>query len=291
AIAVSNDNLAVLKRFIDLTKTRYEVGSGLQQDLLRAQLEQSKLLEELLRLRQQRVTILADINRLLARPAAAPLETVSELSLTPTPLLSVEQLLAAASERRPMYAAYQALLLHYESERKLAELDYYPDFNIWTSYRFRDDSLPDGGTDFMSAGVGINLPVWREKRAEKVAEADSGRRMAQRQFEDFRIQVDVAIQDALAQLQKNRDLTRLFAGGVIPQAQQSFNASLSAYQVGRVDFLTLLDSLMTLYRYQLDYQRALADYQGSLARLEAAVGINFSDPDTSLDQSADRTPP
>ena len=287
AIAVTNDNLTVLKSFISLTKTRYEVGGGLQQDLLKAQVEQSKLLDRLFTLRQQRVSVLAGLNRLLSRPAASPLLTVDKVPLTPV-AFDARQLVDKATDGRPMYAAYQALISDYESQRKLAKLDYYPDFNVWTSYRFRDDNLPDGGTDFLSAGVGINLPIWREKRDEGVARADSGIRMAQQQFADFRNQVDATIQDAYAQLEKNRDLAQLFTTGIIPQAQQSFDASLTAYQVGKVEFLTLLDSLMTLYRYQLDYQRALADYQRNLAQLEAASGFDPTSPGTTPAQSTDR---
>lgn len=273
AIDVTEENLAILKSFISLTATRYEVGNGLQQDLLKAQLEQSKLLDKLLTFRQQRQSVLAEFNRLLARPATQSLEVPGALS-PESQDVKPELLMTAARKNRPMFDSYQSLIDRFESQRKLAKLDYYPNFNVWTSYRFRDDDLPDGGTDFISAGVGLNIPLWREKRSEVVAEADSGIRMARRQLEEFGNRVDMTIQDFSAQLAKNRDLEQLFATGIIPQAQQTFDASLAAYQVGKVEFLSLLDSLMTLYRYQLDYQRALSDYQRNLAQLEAAVGTS-----------------
>ena len=69
----------------------------------------------------------------------------------------------------------------------------------------------------------------------------------------------------------------LYDTGILPQARQTFEASLSAYQVGDVDFLSLLDSLMTLYRYEIDYHRAVSDYQRSLAGLEAAAGVSLED--------------
>jgi len=278
AIAVTEENLAILKNFISLTKTRYEVGTGLQQDLLKAQVEQSKLLDRQFTLRQQRRSLQAGFNRLLARPADQQLVLPGKLALTPVSV-DPQRLRETARQNRPMFDSYQSLISRYESQRKLAELDYYPNFNIWTSYRFRDDNLPDQGTDFVSAGVSINLPIWQKKRSETVAEADSGLRMAQRQLEEFRNQVDATIQDVAAQLEKNHNLVQLYSTGIIPQAQQSFDASLTAYQVGRVEFLNLLDGLMTLYRYQLDYERALADYQRNIAQLEAAVGVSLVDGD------------
>jgi len=290
AIAVTEENLGILENFISLTKTRYEVGNGLQQDLLKAQVEQSKLLDKLLTLRQQRQSVLAGLNRLLARPSSQPLVLQGVLTL---PEVHVEpaELQAEARNNRPMFASFQSQVARFESQRKLAKLDYYPNFNVWTSYRFRDDDLPDRGTDFVSAGFGINIPLWQEKRSEAVAEADSGIRMARRQLEDFQNQVDSTIQDVSAQLEKNRDLVRLYATGIIPQSQQSFDASLAAYQVGKVEFLSLLDSLMTLYRYQLDYQRALTDARRNIAQLEAATGVALDHLTTTSDSTHDRKNP
>jgi outer membrane protein TolC len=69
----------------------------------------------------------------------------------------------------------------------------------------------------------------------------------------------------------------LFESGILPQARQTFEASLAAYQVGDVDFLTLLDSLLTLYRYEMDYHRAVSDYQRSIAALKAASGVSLEE--------------
>lgn len=290
AIEVNQENLKILENFISLTKTRYEVGTGLQQDLLKAQVEQSKLLDKLFTLRQQRKSLLAGLNRLLARPANQPFEITEELKLTQVNV-DPEQLKEAARQNRPMFASYRSLVDRYESQRKLAKLDYYPNLNLWASYRFRDDGLADQGTDFVSAGVSINLPIWQEKRSAAVAEADSGIRMARRQMEEFRNRVDSGIEDVAAQLEKNRNLVSLYGSGIIPQARQSFDATLAAYQVGKVEFLSLLDSLLNLYRYQLDYQRALVDYHRNIARLEAEAGTDLANYANLQDPTSDRTKP
>jgi len=284
AIAVTEKNLQILDSFISLTMTRYEVGKGLQQDVLKAQVEQSKLLDKLLALRQQRLSMQSGLTRLLGRATPVTPAFAGELALVP-PESDANRLKELARQHRPLFTAYEALINRYATQRKLADLDYYPNFNLWTSYRFRDDDLPDRGTDFVSVGVAINLPIWREKRAEAVAEADSGVRMARSQFDEFRNQVDFAIDDALASLEKNHRQAQLFQSGIIPQAQQSFDASLAAYQVGKVELLSLLDGLMTLYRYQIDYQRALTDGLRDVARLEAATGTPLPEGLTTPDPS------
>jgi len=276
AIGITQKNIDILDDFIRLTETRYEVGTGLQQDVLKAQVERSRLMDRLFTLRQQRTTVLADLNTLLSRSTTSPLNPAEELDMTPVEP-SLEALQELSRERRPLYNSYQSLIDRFESQRKLARLDYYPDFNVWAGYRIREEVMGDPvpGTDFVSAGVSINLPIWREKRSEVVAEAESGIRMARRQYDDFRNRVHFTINDAYAQMEKNRDLVSLFKTGIIPQAQQSFEASLAAYQVGDVDFLNLLDSLLTLYRYEIDYHRVLADYQRNVAQIEAAAGVSF----------------
>lgn len=276
AIAITRKNIDILDDFIRLTETKYEVGTGLQQDVLKAQVERSKLMDRLFTLRQQRATVQADLNTLLARPSTSPLNSTAALGMT-----VVEPSLAALQElsrqKRPLYDSYQSLIDRFESQRKLARLDYYPDLNVWAGYRIREEVMgdPARGTDFVSAGVSINLPIWRERRSETVAEAETGIRMTRQQYDDFRNRVHFTINDAYAQMEKNRDLAALFKTGIIPQAQQTFEASLAAYQVGDVDFLTLLDSLLTLYRYEIDYHRVLADYQRNVAQLEAAAGVDF----------------
>lgn len=272
AIAITEENIALLDDFIQLTATRYEVGEGLQQDVLKAQIEGSKLTERLFTLRQQRVSLLAEFNRLLARQATSPLELPEKIEMQKV-TTDVARLQDEASTHRPLFASYSSLIDQYQAQKNLAELDYYPDFNVFVSYRFRDDNLPDGGTDYLSAGVSINLPIWREKRGAQVAEATSGIHMARRQYDNFRDQVFANIHDAYARLEKNHILVDLFESGILPQAQQTFEASLTAYQVGDVDFLSLLDSLLTLYRYEIDYYRTVSDYQRSIAGLEAISGV------------------
>jgi cobalt-zinc-cadmium efflux system outer membrane protein len=276
AIQVTEKNIDLLDDFIRLTETKYEVGSGLQQDVLKAQVERSKLMDRLLTLRQMRKSIQANLNTLMARPAMDPIPPAEDFSLL-TVDLSLDTLQNLSQEKRPLFKSYQALIDRYESQRKLAKLDYYPDFNVWAGYRIREDvpGDPVDGTDFISAGVSINLPIWQKKRNEQLAEATTGVNMARQQYDDFRYRINYLLSDTYVQMEKNRDLVDLYKTGIIPQSQQTFEASLAAYQVGDVDLLNVLDSLMTLYRYQIDYFRVVTDYQRNIAQLEAAAGISI----------------
>lgn len=276
AIDITRQNLTILQDFIRLTETRYAVGIGLQQDVLKAQVGRSKLQDKLFNLEQQRTTVLAELNRLLNRPAFGPLEPPGNLTLT-TVDANLQALMNVSRTQRPLFTAYQAMINRYQAQRKLAKLNHYPDFNLFTGYRQREEVAgdPAARSDFVSAGISINIPLGQGKRKAAVSEADSALRMAHSQLKDIYNRVDFVITDQYAQMEKNRNLAELYQTGIIPQAEQSFEASLTAYQVGDADFLNLLDSLMILYRYQIDYHRALSDHERSVARLEAAVGQGF----------------
>ncbi len=276
AIGITKKNLAVLDDFIRLTETRYKVGKGLQQDVLKAQLERSRLMDRLFTLKQQRTTVLADLNTVLGRPTATPVETSESVDMTPVEP-SLEALQKKAQETRPLFASYTSLVERFKAQRHLAKLDYWPDFTVSAGYRFREPAQGDPvkGTDFVSGGVSFNLPIWREKRREAVAEAESGVRMALEQYGDFRNKVHFSLSDTYARMERDRDQVALYKTGVLPQAEQTFQATLAAYQVDKVDFLNLLDSLLKLYNYQTDYYRALAEYQRDVAGLEAEAGVDL----------------
>lgn len=272
AIELTQRNLELLGDFITLTETRYAVGKGLQQNVLKAQLERSKQQDKLLSLQQQKAATRAELNSLAGQPTERELDIDSELQGV-TEQFELARLNQQAEQNRPMLNAYSALIEQYQGKRRLAKLDERPDFNVWAGYRWRDNGLPDEGTDFISAGVSFNLPVRRERTRAAVAEADSGLRLAYQQRGDFLNQTRLTIHRALIRLQEAKRLDELYRNGVLPQAEQTFQATLSAYQVDKVDFLDLLDALMSLYRYQIDAARMLRDQQRSRAEIEAAAGL------------------
>jgi len=274
AIELTKRNLTLLDDFIKLTETRYEVGKGLQQNVLKAHLQRSKQLDKLLNLQQQKEATQAELNSLAGRETSQELMIDNQLGNVSIEY-DLDKLQQEVTQKRPMFSAFGALIDQYKEQRKLAKLDYRPDFTLWASYRWRDDNLADGGTDFASAGISFNLPVRRERRAAAVAEADSSLRLAIQKRNAFHNQVNLTIHTALTSYSQATRLADLYQNGIIPQANQTFQATLSAYQVDKVDFLDLLDSLMTLYRYEIDLVKALSDQHRSMARIEAAAALNI----------------
>lgn len=275
AMAIIRDNLRLLDDFILLTETRYQVGTGLQQDVLKAQLERSRLTDQLLNLAEQEQRYLAQFNSLLNRATTTSVTVPQTFDLTLFDV-SLAVLQQQVLEKRPLAAAYGALLERYRSQQRLAHLDFRPDFTVGLGYRQREANRGDDGTDFVGAELRFNLPLNQQRRSEAVAEAQSGQRMAQAQFDDFRRSVRRQLHETYSQLERSRQREVLYRSGLLPQARQSYQAALAAYQVDQVDFLTLLTSVLSLQRYQLDYYRALTDHQLGLSRIEMLTGQPLS---------------
>lgn len=283
AVVITEKNMKLLDDFIRLTETSYEVGRGQQQDVLKAQVERAKLLDRLYSLRQQRITALAALNRLLNRPSATAVAEAEE----PAPAaiaIPLTELQKNSEKLRPMYAAYRSQIDRYQAQHKLAQLDYRPDFKVGLSYAFREPNMADPGTDFAGIEVAVNLPIFRDKRSAAVSEAEEGARMALAQYDDFRNQVEFNIQDAYSQVQTSHDQASLYKNGIIPQAGQALESAINGYQVGKIPFLGLLDNLMTLYNFELQYEKAVSDGQRSLARLEAESGRSTNPAKHNADQ-------
>ena len=271
ALAVLARNIEVIDTFVTLAETKYSVGQGAQQDVFKAQLERSKLLDLQISLEQQRKSLAIGLNSLLYRPATTPVGEIRDFTLGAPPA-AAERLIEIAEENRPALKSLQAQVRKGEGAYALAKKEFYPDFNLAFEYMQRQPAMGNDGADMYSLGVTFNLPVRRERREAMLAESSSEITMASEELNATRNGIAAGVADLLAQMERRRKLVELYKSGIIPQAAQSLESATIGYRVNKVDFLSLLDSRVTLYNYERDYFESLADYQVKKAQLEALIG-------------------
>jgi outer membrane protein, heavy metal efflux system len=271
SMGIVDGNIRILDDFINLAETKYSVNRGSQTDILKAQVERSKLLEMRITLEQQRRSQQANLNTLVYRPADTPVGRVPDFQITPI-AVSDGDLRELAYANRPMIKGLTALIEKGEAGRKLAKREFYPDFNVFAEYMQRDPAMGGDGSDMYSLGVSFNLPVQRSRRHAAVAEANSETAMASEELNTLKNGINFGIADLTAQMERRKKLVELYKTGIIPQARQTLESATINYRVNKVDFLTLLDSQMALFNYEREYYDSLAEYQIKRAELEALIG-------------------
>lgn len=264
-------SIGVMDLFINLAETKYSVGQGAQQDIFKAQVERSRMLEMGINLEQQRKSLQASLNALLYRPADTPVGRVPDFELKPVSLTAAE-LREIAYENRPILKSLNSQIEKGRAGQLLARKEIYPDFNVAFEYMQRDESEMSSGDDMFSLGVTFNLPVQAQRRQAMVAEASSEVAMASAELEATRNTIESSISDLLAQMERRRKLVELYRTGMIPQAQQSLESATIGYRVNKADFLMLQDNRITLHNLEHELYDSMAEYQMKLAQLEALVG-------------------
>ena len=187
--------------------------------------------------------------------------------------LSLDALRETALKTRPQLLALQAIIARNEKALELARKEYYPDFDVRFSYGQRDNLSGVRQEDMVSLTVAVNLPLWRkEKLAPRVAEALAMREQASEQYQAQKNEVIARLQEQIAVAEQSLESARLYENAILPQARLTVETSLAAYQVNRVNFLTLLDSQMTVFSDEISYASAVVNYNKALAEIELLTG-------------------
>lgn len=271
-------NLEVLARTIDaladllrFSETMYGVGKALQQDVLKAQLERSKMEEMRIELQGERQTLVATLNGLAYRDGATPVGVVTLQEIGGPPAV-VGELMALALSQRPLFKAQAAMLEKSLVGRDLAEREIYPDFTIAFEYMQREQTAESEGDDMYNLSLSFNLPVQHERRRAMVAEAGAEYRMLLAEFAMLRNELSKQMGESLAKLERMRNQVELYRNGLLEQAAALHDTAIASYQVGKTDFMQVIDSRMGVFAIERRYNQAMAEYHMEEAVLEALVG-------------------
>jgi len=273
ALDITNRNVSLLRQLSATAESKYRVGNGLQLDVLRAQVELTALLQEQLGRNEAIERAEAQLVELLDLPAETHFPRTSELRL-PADRPMLEALLGALEERNAKLGAARKNVEAAKARIKATEIEGMPDIDFGIGYRIRKSVPGDSvdGDDFVSAGLTIRLPVNRSKWRARVSEQRALLRRSKADLRAVRAELVSRTRRAHAELTRASSEEALLETGLVPQARQSLESSRSAYKVGRIDFLSLLDSQVRLLDAELRLVRARTDKRRAFAALEAATG-------------------
>jgi outer membrane protein TolC len=260
----------ILEKLAKVAEIRYSVGKAAQQDILRAQVELSRLTERETLLEQTRQTLEAQLNSVRDRPIDAPLGATGKVQESPV-VQTLGELQAAAESGFPPLKRQATLIASNRLAVDLARKDVKPDFSIGYTYMQRP-----GMPDMYGLTFSTSLPIFhRSKQDQAIREAAenlaSARRLEQNELTVLRYRVKQVYLEA----QAADRLLQLYAQGIVPQSRLTLESSLASYETGAIDFQSVLGNFTTILDYELGYHQQLAAHEKALARLEELTGLEL----------------
>lgn len=257
----------LLKDFQRIAETRYATGQGIQQDVIRAQLEVSAIMDRLAEEEQKKETEASVINSLVGRNPLAPLGRPDELPMK-TPAVTVDEMAAMAMEHSPMLQGKQQMVEQSREELSLSRREYLPDMVVSGGWFFRGSEKPD----VWQATVMFKIPLYFWNTATGVNAASADLSAASYEYDAERLATLAQVRGLYSQVKTAEHHIQLYEAGIIPEAKLSLESATSNYQVGKTDFMSLLESENILLKYQLMEQEELVNLNKTMSMLGEITG-------------------
>lgn len=268
-LTVNAENREVLRQIVEIAREKYRVGSSTQADVLKAQVELSKLENEEEVIEQELLSAVAMMNGLRSAPGGTAVGRLSAPPLTAIPI-TLDSAAARALAMRPEILAMEEEVAMRDAELAAARRERLPDFMVRGMYKRMMDQ-----TDQWAAMVGINVPLapWSIGRTSgKVEENEALRSSSRHSLADMRNMTQAEVRSAYARATSAYERLARYRTAVLPEAEDTYRSTMAAYQTDDADFLSLLDSYRMLQMLRMERLMVEAEYASSLASLEQAIG-------------------
>src|SRR6266567_522809 len=268
-LGILRQNEAVLDQLIQVATAHYQVGQGMQQDVLLAQVERTKIVREITMHHQQMGQAQAHLKGLLNRDQG-PADIVTE-DLVESPLKhSSQELLAMVRQSNPQIQVDASSIHKQDAQLASAKREGKPDFELGYTYENTDRKY----RDYYMLTFDVRFPRKKRVNAE-VAEAAENRAESQQTL-------DAHLQQQLAELQQgyikatsDEELLKEYREGLIPQSDAAYRATLNAYGSNREQFAHVLSFFTDVLTLKLEYAQTLEEHEAALAHLESMTGATL----------------
>lgn len=251
-----------------IAKSRYATGLAPQQDVIRAQVEQTGLRRDLVMLDVERHHNMSRINTLLLREPTAPLAEPQQLRAMPAPAkLEFAALKQQLQSSNPQLFALQAQLNSADKNRELIYKNRYPDFTLGLGATQMGNEIK-----MWELMLEFNIPLQQGARRGQEREAENMLAAAQSRKLSMQNQLLGELAEYSAALNAARQVEVINTTSLLPQAEATLQAAYVGYQNGKVDFATLLDAQRQILKAKLDVLNAQVQAQTSLAQIEKLLG-------------------
>jgi cobalt-zinc-cadmium efflux system outer membrane protein len=268
-LGILRQNEAVLDQLIQVATAHYQVGQGMQQDILEAQVNRTKIVREITMHHQQMGQLQAHLKGLLNRDQTSPDIVTEDLNETPLKLRS-DELLAMIKNNNPQIQVDASAIQKQDAQVASAKREGKPDFEVGYMYQNTDRKY----RDYYMFTFDVRFPRKKRVNAE-VAEAQE-KLIASRQTLDAHLAQQLSqAQQVYVQASSAEEQLKEYREGLVPQSDAAYRATLSAYASSKDQFTHVLLYFTDLLDLKLEYAQTLLDHETALAHLESLTGATL----------------
>ena len=268
-LSILRQNEAALEQIIQDATARYQVGQGMQQDVLQAQVNRTRIVKEITMHHQQMGETQAHLKGLLSRDQGSPDIVTEDLIETPLKRTS-DELLAAVQEANPQIQVDENSIRKQDAQLASAKREGKPDFEVSYLYQNTDRKY----RDYYMFTFDVRFPRKQRVNAE-IAEATEKRSESQQTLNAHLQQQLAEVQEGYVKAASDEELLKEYREGLIPQSDAAYRATLSAYASNREQFIHVLSYFTDLLSLKLEYAQILVDHEAALAHLESLTGATL----------------
>lgn len=257
-----------LAQIEQIAQARYRVGQGQAQDVLKAQLQATRMLNEIEHHHREMQQRQAELKAALGRDLDSPNIVIGGVEPTRIELTDAQLVQAVRSSSTDVMMD-RATSERSEKVLALARKGYIPDFTVGYAFQKTGPSLRDYYV--LTVGAKIPLYFWR-KQTPAIEQAELDLAAARSQVRTHELEVGALAEDELVAIHASNRMLNIYRQGLIPQAENSMRAALAAYRVSKADFQTLISAFVDLLNLNEEYERELTDHEIAVAKLEQMVG-------------------
>jgi outer membrane protein TolC len=268
-LSILRQNESVLDQLIQDATAHYQVGQGMQQDVLQAQVNRTKIVKEIMMHHQLMGQTQAHLKGLLSRDQGSPDIVTEDLTESPLKRTSAE-LLATVRQNDPQIQVDASSIRKQDAQLASARREGKPDFEVGYMYQNTDRKY----RDYYMFTFDVRFP--RKKRVDaEIAEATEKRSESQQTLNAHLQQQLAEVQQEYVKATSDEELLKEYREGLVPQSDAAYRATLSAYASNREPFIHVLSYFTDLLSLNLEYAQTLVDHETALAHLESLTGATL----------------
>jgi outer membrane protein TolC len=284
AINITKKTRAILKQILGVAKQRYAVGKALQQDVFRAQTAVSNIDRRLFDLDKMRIEIIALINTLRSKQVDTDVTVTRRLPIDEIGY-SEEELVESAKQWNPTLARLQLKIVEGEKGVSLARRELYPDFALSTRYRFREDRsdfltgavtryrFREDRSDFLTGAVTLTVPLYASRKQKEIISSRKFElKSTENGYESYLDLISFNVREIKSDLFSLKNRISLLDSAILPEARNTVESAMSAYTVGKLEFLSLVSAELAMFKYELELSALKSKYNERVAELWMVTG-------------------